>query len=169
MIQLEHFQSNILPLREKLLITAIRLMQNEEDAEDAVQETLLRLWKMRRELETVVNPAAFAMQILKNICIDRLRTQKEQTNVDDFLFVTNNDTPYSYAEQKDTTALIRQIIEHLPGLQQTIIRMRDIEGYELQEIADITQTHVSAVTMNLSRARKKIREQLTQIMHHGIN
>jgi RNA polymerase sigma-70 factor (ECF subfamily) len=169
MIKTEHFQFDIVPLRERLLLAANRLMQNEEDAEDAVQETLLRLWKMRRDLSHVVNPEAFAMQILKNNCIDRLRIRKEQTNVDDFLLESNSETPYLRVEQKDTNDFIRQIIAHLPTLQQTVIRMRDVEGYELQEIAAITQTHVSAVTVNLSRARKKIREQLIQIMHHGIH
>jgi RNA polymerase sigma-70 factor (ECF subfamily) len=169
MVNTNHFLSNIVPLREKLLATAIRLMQNEEDAEDAVQEALLRLWKMQRELDKVINPGAFAMQTVKNICIDRLRIRKEQTNVDDFLLENNSDTPYLYVEQKDTVAIVQKIIDHLPELQKIIIRMRDIEGYDLQEIADIVQTQVSAVAMNLSRARKKVREQLFKIMHHGIH
>ena len=165
---LERFKSDIVPLRQKLFITAFRLMQNEEDAEDAVQETLLRLWNMREQLDTIVNPGAFAMQTTKNICIDRLRAQKEQVVIEEFWFGTDNETPYSQAERNDTMAIIRKIIEHLPELQQLIIRMRDIEGYELQEIADITQTQVSAVTMNLSRARKKVREQLMRITKYQL-
>ncbi|MDR1527895.1 MAG: RNA polymerase sigma factor [Dysgonamonadaceae bacterium] len=164
---LDDFKLNIVPLRQKLFITAFRLMQNEEDAEDAVQETLLRLWNMRQELDAVVNPGAFAMQTVKNICIDRLRIRKEQLNIDDSLLGNNNETPYLQTERNDTVAIVRQLIERLPELQRIIIRMRDIEGYELQEIADITQTQVSAVSMNLSRARKKIREQLIKRMHYG--
>ncbi|GHV57406.1 DNA-directed RNA polymerase sigma-70 factor [Bacteroidia bacterium] len=163
---LERFKIDIVPLRQKLFITAFRLMQNEEDAEDAVQETLLRMWNMREQLDTIVNPGAFAMQTVKNICIDRLRTRKEQANVADFPFETGSETPYLQAERNDTVAIVRQIIEHLPELQKIIIRMRDIEGYELQEIADITQTQVSAVTMNLSRARKKVREQLVKMINY---
>ncbi|MDR0542052.1 MAG: RNA polymerase sigma factor [Dysgonamonadaceae bacterium] len=163
---LERFQSDIVPLRQKLFLTAFRLMQNEEEAEDAVQETLLRLWNMHEQLDAIVNPGAFAMQTVKNICIDRLRTRKEQTKAEDFLLGTNNETPYLQAERNDTVAIVRQIIERLPELQKIIIRMRDIEGYELQEIADITQTQVGAVTMNLSRARKKVREQLVKIINY---
>jgi RNA polymerase sigma-70 factor (ECF subfamily) len=166
-MRIEQFKSDIVPLQQKLLATAFRLLQNEEDAEDTVQETLLRLWNMRRELDTVLNPAAFAMQITKNSCIDRLRNRKEQTNVTDFLFGSNNETPYLQAERQDMVRLVRQIVEHLPETQKMIIRLRDIEGYELQEIADITQTQVGAVCMNLSRARKKVREQLLKYMQYG--
>jgi RNA polymerase sigma-70 factor (ECF subfamily) len=165
---LERFQSDILPLRQKFLVTAMGLMHKEEDAEDAVQETLLRLWNMREQLDELVSPGAFAMQIVKNICIDRLRTQRKQANIEDFPFETNSETPYLHAERSDTAAIVRQIIEHLPELQKIIIRMRDIEGYELQEIADITQTQVSAVSMNLSRARKKVREQLIKMINYKI-
>jgi RNA polymerase sigma-70 factor (ECF subfamily) len=167
-MQLEHFKLDIVSLRPKLFITAFRLMQNEEDAEDVVQETLLRLWNIREQLDTVINPGAFAMQTTKNICIDRLRTQKEKTNVDDWQLGTNDETPYSHTERRDTVAIVKQIIEHLPELQKIIIRMRDIEGYELPEIAEITETQVSAVTMNLSRARKKVREQLFRVMNYKL-
>ena len=66
-------------------------------------------------------------------------------------------------EQHDTVARIRWLISKLPSLQQTIIRMKDIEGYELAEIAEITATPVENVRVNLSRARKKIREQFLQL------
>ena len=66
-------------------------------------------------------------------------------------------------EQHDTVARIRWLISKLPSLQQTIIRMKDVEGYELAEIAEITGTQVEAVRVNLSRARKKIREQFLQL------
>ncbi|MDR2804694.1 MAG: sigma-70 family RNA polymerase sigma factor [Dysgonamonadaceae bacterium] len=164
---LEQFKLNIISQRQKLFFTAFRFMQNEEDAEDAVQETLLRLWSMRQELDTVVNPGAFAMQTVKNICIDRIRTRKEQVDIENFSVGSDTDTPYLQAERNDTVAIVRQIIEHLPELQKIIIRMRDIEGYELQEIADLIQTQVSAVSMNLSRARKKVREQLMKRMYYG--
>ena len=167
-MQLEYFQLNIVPLRQKLFITACRLMQNEEDAEDAVQETLLRLWNMREQLDRVDNSGAFAMQIVKNICIDRLRTQKEQVDAADFCLEADSETPYLQTERNDTAAIIRKIIERLPELQKLIIRMRDVEGYELQEIADITQTQVSAVSMNLSRARKKVREQWMKITNYEL-
>ena len=162
-MQLEQFKQNIVPFRQKLFITAFRLLQNEEDAEDVVQETLLRLWNIREQLDTIVQPGAFAMQTTKNLCIDRFRTHKEQANIADFQLGSKDETPDLQAEKKDLITIVKRIIEQLPELQRLIIRMRDIEGYELQEIADITETQVSAVTVTLSRARKKIRERMMKI------
>ena len=164
-MQIEQFKTDIIPLRQRLFYTALKWLQNEADAEDAVQETLLRLWKIRDQLDAVVNLGAFASQTTKNICIDRLRTAKEHTEAIDFYLGTDNETPYSKAERSDMIALIKKIIEHLPELQRTIIQLRDVEGYELQEIADITGTQIGAVTVNLSRARKKVRETLIRIVN----
>jgi RNA polymerase sigma-70 factor (ECF subfamily) len=157
-MQIEQFKTDIISLRQKLFLFALKYLQNEEDAEDAVQETLLRLWKIRDQLDKVSSIGAFSMQTLKNICIDRLRTAKEHTEINDFYQKTNNDTPYSMMEKKDMVAMVKKIIENLPELQRIIIQMRDVDGYELQEIADITGTQVGAVTVNLSRARKKVRD-----------
>jgi RNA polymerase sigma-70 factor (ECF subfamily) len=167
-MQIEQFKIKIVTLRQKLFIVACKYLQNEEDAEDMVQETLLRLWNIREQLDTVLNPEAFAMQTLKNHCIDRLRTQKEQTKIDDFSVAANDETPYSIAERKNTVEIVKQVIVRLPELQRTIIRMRDIEGYELTEIADITGTQIAAVTMNLSRARKKVRETYLRIINYEL-
>jgi len=162
-MQIERFKTDIIPLRQTLFYTALKWLQNEADAEDAVQETLLRLWKIRDQLDTVVNLKAFSSQTAKNICIDRLRAAKEHTEAIDSYLGTDNETPYSKAERNDMIAIVKKIIEHLPELQRTIIQLRDVEGYELQEIADITGTQVGAVTVNLSRARKKVRENLISI------
>jgi len=162
-MQIELFKTDIIPLRKTLFYIALKWLQNEADAEDAVQETLLRLWKIRDQLDAVVNLGAFASQTTKNICIDRLRTAKEHTEATDFYMEADNETPYSTTERNDMIATVKRIIEHLPELQRTIIQLRDIEGYELQEIADITGTQVGAVTVNLSRARKKVRETLSRI------
>ena len=72
-------------------------------------------------------------------------------------------SPDEQLEQRDAAECIRHLIAQLPALQQTIIRMKDVEGYELAEIAEITATPVENVRVNLSRARKKIREQFLQL------
>ena len=165
-MDLERFKSDIIPLRKKLLLFATKMMENDADAEDIVQETLLRLWNIREQLGNLSNPAGFAMQTTKNICIDKLRTKKQLVNIDDCFLETTENTPYSDAEKQDLVLIIKQIIENLPELQRCIIRMRDIEDYELEEIAEITGTRVSAVTVNLSRARKKVRERFGEIMNY---
>jgi RNA polymerase sigma-70 factor (ECF subfamily) len=157
--EIERFKEKIVSIRQKLYLTALKYMQQKEDAEDVVQEALLRLWNIRGQLESVSKPEAFAMQTTINICIDRLRAQRETTEATDYNLKTYSETPYSDLERKDAVHLVKQIIERLPELQKIVIRMRDVEGYELQDIAEITGTQISAVTVNLSRARKKVREE----------
>lgn len=158
-MELEEFKTTMLPMRTKLLIVANKmLLQYNEDAEDAVQETYLRLWSHRSQLSTHPNPQAFAMQTLKNICIDKIRKEKNNIALDKISLSGDDKTPYLQVEERNSANIIKQIIDTLPELQRRIIHMRDIEEYELQEIADIVGSEVTAVRVNLSRARKKVRD-----------
>jgi RNA polymerase sigma-70 factor (ECF subfamily) len=77
---------------------------------------MLRLWNIREQLPAFSNPAAFAMQITKNVCIDRLRSSKENTDVDDFHLGADNETPYSKTEKKDEIDLVKQKDVSLPEI-----------------------------------------------------
>ena len=167
-MEINWFKSEIVSLRQKLYLYALKMMGTEEEAEDIVQETFLKLWNHRKHLMTLKNPGGFTMQTCKNTCIDKLRQRKDRAEADDFHLNAENYTPYTYSEQKNAADLIRQIIENLPGLQKTIIKMRDIEDYELEEIASITGTQISAVTANLSRARKKVRDEFIRINNYKL-
>ena len=156
----ERFKAEILPIRDKLFHIAHKLLQKEEDAEDAVQEVLLKLWHTRDSLDKYDNAAAFATTVTKNHCLDKLRVKKQIESLDDtHHHRETNDNPYLRLERKNTEEVLRRIIEQLPQLQQAIIRMKDMEEYEVEEIAEITGTKVDAVRVNLSRARKKVREE----------
>ncbi len=162
-MDLERFKTNIIPLRDKLFTTSLMLLGDKDDAEDSVQEALLKLWSIREKLDAYDNLGGFAMQTAKNIAIDKLRSRKMTVEPEDFYLGKSAHTPHSQMEEKESVELIRKIIDSLPQLQQRIILMRDVEGYELDEIAQIVGTQVSAVTMNLSRARKKVREKFLLI------
>lgn len=166
-MDVKRFKSEIIPLRQALHRTALRILENEEDAEDAVQETFLKLWNVRNKVFAADNPEGFAMQVAKNCCLDRLRQRKPTlAEQPEAYWLQDGNTPLNAMEAQDTVRLIKQIIDCLPALQQAIIRMRDIEGYEIAEIAAITDTLPSAVTVNLSRARKKVRELYSKIINY---
>jgi len=167
-MSIEEFKSAIIPLRENMLIVALKMLQQEEDAEDVVQESLLRLWSMRSHWTKIDNPGGFAMQMVKNACIDKLRMQRATVDVATLNLHLEETNPYIELEQQDAAGLIKRIIEQLPELQRRIILMRDVDGYELNEIATITGTQVAAVTMNLSRARKRVREKFLRIMNYEL-
>lgn len=162
-MELEKFKIEVIPLREKLKSFARSMLKDEAEAEDAVQETYLKLWKIKDQLNDHPNIGGYTMQTLKNICIDKLRVEKYNISLDNVNISEGTLTPYMYTEQQDNTSIIRNIIESLPNTQKRIIKMRDIEGFELAEIAHIMGSEESAVRVNLSRARKMVRDSFLKI------
>ena len=145
----ERFKAEILPIRDKLFHIARKILVEEEDAEDAVQEVLLKLWHTRDSLDRYDSAAAYATTVTKNHCLDKLRVKKQTDSLDDIHHMREaNDNPYLQLERKNTEEVLRKIIEELPQLQQAIIRMKDIEEYEVEEIAEINRTKVDAVKVN---------------------
>lgn len=162
-MELETFKITVLPLQEKLFNISRRMMEDKSDAEDIVQETFLKLWQIREKLDGYNSVEALAIQVAKNLALDKLKQHRpEGTDITQLSLDSGGRNPAEELEQRDAVARIRWLIGKLPSLQQTIIRMKDVEGYELAEIAEITGTQVEAVRVNLSRARKKIREQLVK-------
>ena len=166
-MELETFKKTIIPLRNKLLAYTLKLAREQVDAEDIVQDVFLKLWSMRNKLDDYKSVEALALTMTKNNVLDELkrcRAESIENITPTALYNYNTEqSPESIAEQNDTIKHIKRFIEMLPSLQQTIIRMKDVEGYELSEIAEITGTQIEAVRVNLSRARKKVREQLIQL------
>lgn len=168
-MELEAFVIKIIPLKEKLQNFSRKITESDSDAEDIVQETFLKLWNMRDRLDEYNNAEALAMQMVKNLSIDKLRTKKYYGEEAEMMNISSGTkSPAELLEEKEIVSHIRQTIAGLPYLQQTIIRMKDIEGYELSEIAAITGSQIEAVRANLSRARKKVREHLS-ILHNTPN
>jgi RNA polymerase sigma-70 factor (ECF subfamily) len=155
----EQFKQEVLPLRKQLLFYAQRSLENPEDAEDVIQEALLKLWYMRENLASYESIPALAMQMTKHLCLNRLKAlERKQEDLDNVRIESEMPSPYTQLEQKDSVAHVMKIIDHLPDLQQTILRMKHIDGLEMDEIAELTGCKPEAVRMNLSRARKKVKE-----------
>ena len=158
-MELKQFKITVLPLRDKLLNYARKLTDEPEDAEDAVQEVLLKLWNKRLELEQYRSIEAFAMTLTHNLCMDMWRSKRNSDQPLESIQVTaSSGTPERLLEIKDEIRLMHEIIDSLPNLQRTIMRMKDIEEYETDEIAEITGCEAEAIRSNLSRARKKVRD-----------
>lgn len=157
-MELKEFKITVLPLRPKLLNYARKLTESPEDAEDAVQEVLLKLWNNRLELDHYRSIEAFAMTLTHNVCMDLWRRSRDNSPLDRLQTEAEGGTPDHLLELKDEVRLIRAIIDSLPPLQRTIMRMKDVEEYESEEIAQITGCSAEAIRSNLSRARKKVRD-----------
>ena len=147
-----------------LCVFASAYLKDDDLSADVVQEAFIKLWYIREKLDAYHSVEALAMQVTKNLSLDKIKLRKPQgSELESVTLISEAVSPDEQLEQKDAAECIRRLIAQLPTLQQTIIRMKDIEGYELAEIAEITATPVENVRVNLSRARKKIREQFLQL------
>lgn len=157
------------PFKDKVFRLAKRLLISTEEAEDATQEVLVKLWNKNESLVEFNSVEAFAMTITKNYCLDQLKSKR----VENLKIVHDNfsdSTPSLDKKMEDGDSLnwVEKIINQLPEQQRLIIQMRDIEQYEFSEIAKIMQMNETAIRVALSRARKTIRECMTKIENYGI-
>ena len=163
-MQQEQFKKEVLPLRKKLLRYALRILGDVEEAEDIIQEVYLKLWRMRGELQSYDSIIALSSRITKNLCINQLRVRgRSQESFDDLVVMDEETEPDVRLEQKDSVEHVMRLIDCLPKLQKAILRMRHVDGYDIEEIAELTGSNVEAIRMNLSRARKKIKEQFLKM------
>lgn len=147
-------------MRPALLRMAVRYLQDPDEAEDVVQDALLKLWFLRERLEQYHSVDALAIVITKHLCINRLRDNRiEKVDLEQGISIRSDENPEMKLVKEESMTEILEIISTLPNLQQAILRMKHIEGFEVEEIANLTGSTPVAIRTNLSRARKKVREQ----------
>ena len=160
------FKSRFLPCHQKLYRVAFRLMGNVQDAEDMVQETYLRLWKKREELPPDIgNMEAYCMTIIRNLCLDALKApqmEEEHRPIEECDMPEANNLTRE-VEMKDEASIVHRIIGELPEQQRQIVKMRDVDDCSYEEIGQATGLTTVNIRVLLSRARKKIREQMSAI------
>jgi len=143
----EQYQEEVVTMRARLMMTARRYLTNDE-AEDTVQDVLLRLWQILPELHSPMEPLAHIL--VRNYSVDRLRRKRPTLQLSEAADATDSKTESERAER------IMTIISRLPALQQTIFRLRHIEGMEMKDIAQLMGSTEAAVRKSLSRARQSI-------------
>ena len=147
-------------MRPALLRMATHYTEDTDEAEDVVQETLLKLWFLRDRLSQYRNVDALAMVITKHLCINRKRGKHLVTvSLEEGLTIVGEQNPERRLMDEERIQELLELIATLPDLQQSILKMKHIEGFEVEEIARITGSTAIAVRTNLSGARKKVREQ----------
>lgn len=157
---LNEFKENIFPLKDKLFRFAKQFVMLDDEAEDIVQDTFIKLWVKRNKMDEIKNPETYAMTMVKNASIDRLRKRKSFRLDDLVKEPEDKHTPYDSLSQNETFARIKQAMKKLSPQQEMLIKLRDIEGYEYNEIEEITSLRINAIRVNISRARKLIKENL---------
>ena len=146
----ETFQKEAQRIRTMLVRLAVGILRDSEEAEDVVQDVLLRLWQMRDQLKMPIEP--LAKVLTRNRCIDLIRRKKPATELTIAVFQEEDELLRERIER------MMQVIETLPDLQQTILRLRHMEGMDSKEIAELTGSTETAVRKALSRARQAVRD-----------
>jgi len=158
----KEFETDILPLSRTLYRFAFRFLSSKEEAEDAVQEVFLKLWKMRDKLPEYNNIRAFTMTMTRNHCLDRLRKKKmefiDDTRTDDTR--TSDMNIDDRIENMEAFRVVMEIINNMPENYRSVIQLRDVDGYEYGEIAERLKIDINNLRVILSRARKMVREKL---------
>mgnify|MGYP005997452943 FL=1 len=164
------FLKVVLPFKDKVFRLAKRLLVSREEAEDATQELIFKLWKNKSKIGNYKNVEAFAMTMTKNYCYDRLKS-KQASNLT--LVHSNYKEKETSLDKKleyqDSVNQVHQLIEKLPENQKIIIQLRDVEQYDFEEICKMVDMKPTAVRVALSRARKTIREELIKKHNYGVS
>ena len=151
------FQTDILPLKNELFRLALRITQNRFEAEDVVQETMLKVWKGRSEWDKIDNIEAYCLTACRNLSLDKMRHMDNQVqNIEqesepaDQSYSAN---PEEQAVQHDRLQLVRQLISQLPEKQRTCMQLRDVEGKSYRDIANIIGISEEQVKVNIFRKK----------------
>lgn len=165
------FKQLILPAKNKLYRLALSLLKDGEEANDILQEVMLRLWHQRHQWKEYDSPTALAMRVTRNLCLDRLKSKNYLNRAGQALmpdYGSDDATPYHQLELMDSSQLMKQLFSSLPEQQQTIIRLRDVEEMSYDEIEKITGLSINTIRVNLSRARKSVREKYLKITKYEL-
>ncbi len=173
-MDIKQFKEKILPLRDKLFKRAKYILGSHEDAEEIVQEVMLKIWQKRDTIDETANFEAFAITVTRNMCYDSFKTKHYKhkgISIDEFDYEYNleGDNEQKYAEYKEANELIQKIIEDFPPRWREILCLRDVEGYTNQEVAEILDVTETVVKVTLSRTRKRIREVLIKKYNYNYN
>jgi len=160
------FKDIFLPYHKKLYRIAYRMVENQPDAEDIVQETYIKLWQKRDDTKHIENTESFAVAVLKNTCLDFLRKMKPETVE---LSVLSQQVGFleTQIEDKEKLQYIETIVQQLPERQQQLIRLKHYKELSDKEIEELTGLQTGNIKVIISRARKTIKEQFLRLYEYG--
>ena len=165
-MQINELIEILTPYKNKMFRYAFSIVRNRFEAEDVVQEAMIKVWKKMEKFSEIDNKEAWVITIVRNLAIDKIRAKKKKqtSDINEYFHISDNaPSPDIQLEQKDAVLKVTEIMGSLQETQREIITLRDIEGYTYQEIADIMDLKVDQVKVYLFRARKILREKLAPI------
>lgn len=159
-----------MPLKDKLYRLALRITLDTAEAEDIVQETLIRVWEHKAEWQEITSLEAYSQTICRRLALDAAnKAGHGNLQLDEELDVKANSTGADEKLlQQERISLVKKLMDHLPEVQRTIMELRDIEGKTYQEIAEIMSLSETQIKVYLHRARTKIKTKVEEIEEYGL-
>ena len=160
------FRNDVLPMKNELFRLALRITLDRAEAEDVVQDTLIKVWDKRDSWTNIDNIEAFAMTVCRNLALDRTRSRANNNvslDIEGTQEPMTQTTPYDRMVQQDNLRMVGQIVDSLPEKQRSCIQLRDFEGKAYKEIAAVLDITEEQVKVNIFRARQTIKQQFLKM------
>lgn len=160
------FQNDILPLKNQLYRLALRITLDSAEAEDIVQETLIKVWNLRDNWQKIDNIEAFCFTICRNMALDSIKKGGSNNESLDDAPVERADsanTPSQQTIENDQLSIVRHIVDSLPEKQRSCIQLRDFEGKTYKDIAKILDITEEQVKINIHRGRQTIKQRFLSL------
>lgn len=157
------FQTDLLPLKNKLFRLALRITLDPPEAEDVVEDTLVKTWERRAQLTEVESLEAYCTTMCRNLALDRSEKKSAQNLSLEVVQVDTADTaalPDERMEQDERLQMVSELFNRLPEKQRTALQLRDIEGHSYQEVADRMGITEADVKVTIHRARQSLKQQI---------
>jgi len=165
------FRNDVLPLKDKLYRLAPRITLNENDAEDIVQDTLIKVWNKRDKWQEIDSIEAFSLTVCRNLSLDSLKKHSRSSHSLEDGYAESPDpssNPYEEMWKNDRLRFIKNLVNALPEKQKSCMQLRDFEGKTYKEIAHILQITEEQVKVNIFRARQTIKQKFKQFDNDGL-
>jgi RNA polymerase sigma factor (sigma-70 family) len=165
------FRNDVLPLKNVLYRLALRITLDSAEAEDIVQETMIKVWNKRDSWNEIDSIEAFSLTVCRNLSLDYLKkasSQNESLDTQSYDKADSSSTPYEEASQNDRIELVRKLVDSLPEKQRSCMQLRDFEGKSYKEIASVLEISEDQVKVNIFRARQAIKQRFQQLDNYGL-
>lgn len=160
----EEFKNKVIPFSRKLYPMIFRILRDEEETRDALQDLMVKLWNKKNELKNCTNLPAYIITMAKNYSFDLLKKKRPHRigEKEEHKMINLEATDLS-PETKEKFEHVHKIINELPEKYRQIIRLRDIDGFSFEEIKEMTGFEVPNLRVILSRARLKVKQEVEKI------
>ena len=165
------FRNDVLPLKNEIFRLALRITLNRAEAEDIVQDTLIKVWNHRYEWENINSIEAFSLTVCRNLSLDRIKKKENNNDSLEDVKVAEplaSSNPQDRMIEEDKISLVKQIVDALPEKQRSCMQLRDFEGKSYKEIAEILEISEEQVKVNIFRARQTVKQKYLKLDNYGL-